>query len=261
MLGQIPDYFIIKFSRGCPNRCSYCAVPFLEGHTLRYRSLEDVVDEISEKVQKFGIKKVVFWESNILYNAKKHFELLLDLIIKRNLNIVIDFPEGFSPGLLYEELLYKMMLAGVKNIRLALESISDDTLTNRFKKKTKFSHFVKASKIIKKVFLSDSVFVYIMAGMPRQRTKEVEETVKSVLNFGFIPYLMPFTPIPRTKEYNIFFRLIKNKRLEQLHPMLWPCVDKSSEYSLLSDMHMKCLKLVENLMEVDYPQCKSVFHL
>lgn len=241
LLGDVPSHIVLKTSRGCPGRCSYCAVSFLEGSKMRYRSPVDVVEEIEEKIKNFNIREIIFWESNILLNSKEHLEPLLDLIIKKGLKLSLKFPEGFNPEFLTHELLVKMKLAGVVLLALSLETSSEALATERFRSVHKLASFREKAKIIKK--LNIDCVGFVMAGMPGQDFGSVKKTVDDVLNAGIIPLIMPFTPIPGTKEYEDCFESIAEKGLEDLHPYLWPCVDDSVLYDNLCRLHARCLRM------------------
>lgn len=261
LLEAPPNYLIIKFSRGCPYNCSFCAVSLLEGQNMRYRPPRDVAEEICEKIDRFGIRKVVFWESNALYRATEHLEPLLDLIIKKRIRLEIEFPEGFSPALLWDGLLDKLQAAGLRVLSLALETTNDHTLAYRMKKKSRFSHFKKLARLIKKKWADKFItFAYIMAGLPEQDMEEVEISVKRVLDFGILPYIMPFTPIPQTQEYMNHVDLVKHKSLEQLHPLLWPCVNDRSTYESLTHIHSACMDLLTKFIEDMKKNSKDLSH-
>lgn len=250
LLEEPPNYLIVKFSRGCPYNCSFCAVSLLEGHKMRYRAPADIVEEIGEKIERFKIRKVVFWESNVLYKARHHLESLLDLMIKRKMRLEIEFPEGFSPVLLDETILDKLQAAGLKILSLALETSNDKTLIHRMKKMSRFKDFQKIAQLIKKKWADKLVtLAYIMAGLPQQEIEEVETSVKHVVDLGILPYIMPFTPIPKTQEYALHFDIIRHKSLEQLHPLLWPCVNDNLTYHSLTHIHTTCLDLLIKFIE------------
>ena len=242
LLEDVPNYIVLKTSRGCPGKCSYCSVSLLEGASMRYRPPEDVVAEIEEKAKSFNIREIVFWESNILLNPKEHLELLLDLIIKKGLKLSLRFPEGFNPELLTYELLVKMKSAGVVHLALSLETSSKSIAMERFRSNHKLVSFREKAKIIKA--LNIDCVGFAMAGMPGQDIRSIRTTVEDILDSGIAPLIMPFTPIPGTKEYEDCFESIAQKGLEDLHPYLWPCVDDSILYDNLCKLHSKCLRLI-----------------
>ncbi len=218
-----PSYMVLKSTRGCPNRCSYCAVSDLEGRCMRYRDPEDIVDEIETLWRVHGIEEFHFWESNLLVNAKKHFEKILDMIIERKIKIRFSTPEGLQPNLITAELAKKMKAAGMTNVNLPLETVDDDMSKNRFNRASHLSSFVKAVGYMRDAgFDQKDIKVFILAGMPEQGIESVIDSMIFVMELGLRIKIMPFTPIPGTAEYEKFKHLIKGKDLEDLHPFLFP---------------------------------------
>lgn len=211
---------------------------------MRYRSPEDVVDEIEEVVNNFNIRKIVFWESNILLNAQTHFECLLDLIIERKLNLYLEFPEGFNPVLLTDKLLYKMKWAGVSYLSLSLETNNRQMATKRFQSVDKLSSFKRCAASLKS--LKVNVMAFVLAGLPGQDSQDVRSAVVDVLHAGVRPLIMPFTPIPGTREYERCYKLIASKGLEELHPLLWPCVESRDQYDFLCKLHGQCWDVIKS---------------
>lgn len=82
-------------SRGCPFNCSYCSTPpFLSFQICkkwRARSPKNVVDEISDLNNTFGIRVIVFNDDNFIgpdtLYGKERAEEIARLIIERGLNI------------------------------------------------------------------------------------------------------------------------------------------------------------------------------
>lgn len=238
LLEKKTKYAVIKSTRGCPNRCSYCAVHVLEGNKMRYRSPETVVKEIQDKMQRFGIKKFILWESNVLINAEQHLEKILNLVIKKNLKIQLDFPEGLQPSLVYPRLIKKMKMAGVKQFRLSLESADKNLCEKRFHRKSSVKDLERAVKMIKKEgFSRKDITVFILAGMPNQSLESIIGSLVKVWEFGCIPQIMPFTPIPQTEEYKRYYHIIKDRGLEDLHPLLWPFANKNLTVKELKEIY------------------------
>ncbi|RJO64353.1 MAG: radical SAM protein [Candidatus Omnitrophota bacterium] len=221
-------YAIIKTTRGCCNNCSYCAVPKVEGKIITHRPIGDVIAELQLRVSS-GIRKIVFWESNILQDAKQYFEKLLDRIIELELDLSIQIPEGFDPRLIYPEIIRKLRLSGVSYIGLALES-SDSNLQHRFHKKLKLSYFEKVVKLFKEegyfchktMRYENDIWLFVLIGLPEQSLKSILLTLIDVWKLGCLPVVLPYTPIPGTEEYVNYRHLIKGRDLEELAPSLMP---------------------------------------
>ena len=56
---------VIKVSRGCPFHCFFCLATPVSGKKVRMRSVDNIVAEIKECVEKYNIKNFLFW-SDIL---------------------------------------------------------------------------------------------------------------------------------------------------------------------------------------------------
>ncbi len=78
-------YGLIQTSRGCPFNCEFCYSSKYNGHIIRRRPVEEVLDEIETIKQ----KKIFFVDDNLFGYSNNDFEYtsnLLEGIIKRGIN-------------------------------------------------------------------------------------------------------------------------------------------------------------------------------
>jgi len=73
-------------SRGCYNRCIYC-FHVNEVRKIRYRSSQNLLDEIEYCVKKYNVKEIRFFDDNFCGNYERVMELC-DLIIQKNFSLV-----------------------------------------------------------------------------------------------------------------------------------------------------------------------------
>lgn len=73
-------------SRGCPYECNFCVSPAIWKRKVRFRSAENIVDEIENIVKTVGVKGFHFWDDNLLLKPKI-IERICNLILERNLDI------------------------------------------------------------------------------------------------------------------------------------------------------------------------------
>lgn len=241
VLNYVPSYAIIKSTHGCPNNCSYCAVSILEGRKMRYRNLDGVMNDILEKYHVYGIKDFVFFESNLLVNMERHFLVLLDRIIESGIKIKLHCPEGFEISKVTKKVAEKMYKAGFRKINLALETVSDDML-KRFHKGNTISNFASAVKHLKDAGIK-SVRVFLLVGLPDQDIDSILKSYAYVWKHDCRLTFMPFTPIPKTAEYENYKERFSNRGLEELHPILLSCVgttmtlEEAYQLAIFQDSH------------------------
>lgn len=235
---RAPEYAIITSTRGCPFDCAYCAQRRLNKAGIRHRDPKDVVMEIEDKIDKFGIKEFAFYEDNLLVN-KSHFERILDLIITKDLHLRLYAPEGVNPSLLDQNILNKMRKSGFRKIHLGFESVNSDMWMKWDRKHEKIEHFENAIKMCEKAgfkLRTPEINAFILYGAPGEK---IEDIVSSILYVShkvgsIVPML--FTPVPGSKiyeQYNGYFQE-RHLSLEDLNGKLFPFAEhngyKVSDY-------------------------------
>ena len=106
-------------SRGCPIGCDYCPYPIGQGLPWRYRSAENVVDEIEHLVRDLGIQYILFRDPMFSLNQKRVMKICEEINsrgihVKWRCETRIDF--------LKEETLRAMAGAGCDGINFGVES-------------------------------------------------------------------------------------------------------------------------------------------
>ena len=76
--GYSPIFMVIETTRGCPNRCEFCAVPVIAGRKFRTRPLSDIERELTSMVKREG-EYIFIVDDNVMAqrpHATGLFELL-----------------------------------------------------------------------------------------------------------------------------------------------------------------------------------------
>jgi magnesium-protoporphyrin IX monomethyl ester (oxidative) cyclase len=208
-------------SRGCPYSCVFCSIKLHMGQKYRSHSPEYVIKLLRLCINKYGITNFHFEDDNLSFD-KRRFEAILDCIIKENLEIQWDTPNGVRVDSLNYNILEKMKQSGCKQITLAIESGNQRVLNEVIKKKTKLEYMIDIVKCCKKLKISANAFYVI--GFPGETISEMKDTTNLALklyrDYDLFPFLMVATPLYGTELYEICIRnhFIKgNPTLEELY--------------------------------------------
>ncbi|NVO02157.1 MAG: radical SAM protein [Bacteroidetes bacterium] len=126
----------VQASRGCPYQCEFCLVSQMFGRKVRFRDVDDVIEEIKN----LPIKKFLFVDDNLTINKKYAKELLAKLkplgyswSCQASLDLAKD-----------EELLKEMADAGCHYLLMGFESVNKDSLNETSKHQNKVAEYEEA---------------------------------------------------------------------------------------------------------------------
>jgi pyruvate-formate lyase-activating enzyme len=111
-------------SRGCTNRCQFCAEWNLFGSKFRVRSVENVVKDVETILEKHNPQYIAFGES-LVNDDLEYFEKLCDALIEKQFNVHFGthFRANITP-----ELARKAYKAGFNDAWVGFEAFSDEEL-------------------------------------------------------------------------------------------------------------------------------------
>lgn len=170
----------IHTSRGCPFLCVFCSNPSLHGRTVRFMSIERVVEDVRRMRDEFGMT-VLMVEDDHFFQDKERAKALLAALA--DLNIRLEFPNGVAVYAIDEEVAELFARAGVSAVALAVESGSDHVLNNIIKKPLKKKLIRPAVEALRKFNVRSHVF--IVAGLPGEEDEHRTETQEMLLENGF----------------------------------------------------------------------------
>ena len=162
----------ITSTRGCPYECTFCASPKIWSRTLRFRSPENVVDEIEYLVKNFGVKEIHFEDDNLTMK-RSHIEGICKEILKRDLKISWATPNGIRADRIDKELLSLMKKSGCYYVVFGIESANQYILDN-VKKHEKLEQVEKAIIWCNKLgLMTQGFFIF---GLPGETKKSIENS-------------------------------------------------------------------------------------
>jgi radical SAM superfamily enzyme YgiQ (UPF0313 family) len=196
---------VVEASRGCPYKCTFCAIHNFYRHTYRHRSVPHIMQELRQ-VRK-TCRTVYFIDDNFVANTR-HVARLCDAIIKERLNMLLLTTTRADTVINHPELFKKMAEAGFILVFIGLENFSNKSLKN-LKKQLSFQQITSAIKI-----LHDLGFLIqgnVILGASFSDTEaDLERTIKiSKLLEVDIPTFSLLTPLPGTE----LMQEVKEKQL------------------------------------------------
>lgn len=188
----------IVTNRGCPHSCIYCLAPVVSGKKNRYRSTDNVVAELQECVNKYGIRNFLF-RSDLFTQNKKWVIELCQKIIESGLKI--NWASNSRVDCINREMLDWMKKAGCWIIAFGVESGNEKTL-ELIKKKATVDQAREAVKLCRAAGVKSSV--YLLMGLPWDTPETLEDNVQFAKeiqpDFVEIFYTYPF---PGTELHKI----------------------------------------------------------
>jgi radical SAM superfamily enzyme YgiQ (UPF0313 family) len=187
----------IVTNRGCPFSCSYCLANQVSGKLNRYRSVENVMGELRECVQKHGIRNFLFRSDLFTQNRKWVIELC-DRIVEEKLNI--SWASNSRVDTVNPDVLAAMKRAGCWLIAFGVEKGSNEAL-EAIQKKATVEQAREALRMTREAGIRRSI--YILVGLPNDTRQTIEQDIEFAKELDpdfleiFYPYPFPGTPLYR----------------------------------------------------------------
>ena len=157
-------------SRGCPYKCAMCHKG-IWGNKLRFRSAENVVEEILLCVEKFKIKEIYMYDDTFTINKKRTLEICRQA---REEKIDIRWDIVTRVNTVDRDIIEALHEAGCRKIRFGVES-GEQRILDRMKKGITLEQARKAFKICHEIGME--THAYFMIGYPGETKSTVEKTI------------------------------------------------------------------------------------
>jgi len=169
-------YATLISSRGCPYQCSFCSTRAIAGQNFRPRSAENVLAEIDQLVQDYGVREINILDDNFTLDPVR-VEKICRLLIKRNYDLVLKNGNGVRIDRLTYPLLALMKKAGWYSLAFGIESADQQILdkNNKGLKLEKVRQVVRWCQLIGLETLG-----FFIIGLPG----ETPVTITKTINFA-----------------------------------------------------------------------------
>ena len=183
---------VVLSSRGCPEKCTFCAAPVVSGSWWRFRTPEDMVAEVKYWYDK-GYRRVEYLDDNFTLDQNRAAKFC-DLIIANNFKgLILNVPQGIRADRVNKELLRKMKDAKFEAIIYGVE-VGNERMLKILRKGESLETIENA--IRDAIDVGFDVHLNMMIGFPDQTVQDVEDTFDFALKYpirwasfnNFVPY-------------------------------------------------------------------------
>ncbi len=186
-------------SRGCPQKCTFCAVHHINSRKWRGRSAQNVVEELEILKREYHIDSIAFEDDNLTADRKRMREICR-LILEKDLKFTWCTPNGVAIDTLDRELLKLMKESGCAMLNLAVESGDEHILRDVMQKRLILDHVREIAYMCRELGIAANA--YFVIGMPG----ETENSLQRSLDFAVSLPLKSIgvfiaTPFPGTELY------------------------------------------------------------
>lgn len=184
-------------SRGCPFNCSFCYnhamrnLYHYKGKYVRWRSIENLINEIKALNERHRIHQVMFVDS--IFNLNKKW--FISFLEKYKNEVSIPFSCNVRADTIDEETVKKVKETGLcASLRFAIETGNDVLRNGLLKKNLTNEQIINATALCKKYDIP--VVLFSMFGLPGETLENAYETVNLcqtikplvASNYVFLPY-------------------------------------------------------------------------
>lgn len=185
-------------SRGCPNRCIFCAGHINYGNKLRFRSFENIAAEIAECIKKYGTNHISIEDDTFTINRELVGKLCGFLSEKKmtwNCNARVNTVDY--------EMLKLMAASGCRKISFGVESGNPEIL-KKIKKGITIPAVIKAVSDAKKAGVRFVECTFMIGSHVDETPETVNDTIKLI--YELMPDFIAVSimcPYPGTEIYDI----------------------------------------------------------
>lgn len=198
-------------SRGCPNHCIFCAGHINYCYTLRFRSYENIVEEIESLRRNYKVNHISIEDDTFTINKELVSQLCAYFKKKR-----ISWNCNSRVNTVNYELLKNMKESGCKKVSFGVETGSP-RIARLIKKNITLGQVRQAFKWARRAGIRYVEGTFILGSHPDETLHDIRMTEKLI--FELMPDFIAVSiicPFPGTE---IFSMMVKNKQLQE--PMDW----------------------------------------
>ncbi len=168
----------IQTKRGCPYGCSFCLYTYIEGKRVYYRDPEDVVDEIRQYQERWGVRNFWFADAQFIPGVKAVPEAVSLLKALRDSNLGITWSGYIRTSLISMEMAKLMVESGMGDLEVAITSGSQEILDS-LKMGFKLEGLMEGCRNLKEAGYKGKIILNYSLNAPGETPESLAEAVAS----------------------------------------------------------------------------------
>ncbi|HWQ95960.1 MAG TPA: radical SAM protein [Candidatus Methylomirabilis sp.] len=183
-------------SRGCNYRCNFCQR--LE-KGIRFRSVENIIEELKRYVRDYRINYVVFWDELFMFSEKRVAEITGAIL---NENIKINYWCTGRMNIVNPKILKMLKESGCTYIDYGIEQFDNNSLQKMNKKQTE-EQIINGIELTKKAGINIAFnIIFGNVGDTRESLQKSVDLLKKYNDYGQLRVIRPVTPYPGSPLYD-----------------------------------------------------------
>lgn len=204
-LDDVGQLAYLSTSRGCPATCNFCNTPEFWGSSIRFRSPEAVLQEMSLLRARHGLTYFSFRDDTFTANRGRILNLM-ELIQGSGLHPIWNCQSRVN--LVDEDRLVAMKRAGCEFMQFGVEHASERVLA-LLDKGTNMRQARSALSLVRKVGLN--LGIYLITGIPGETWEDVEESAAFIREVR--PHDVQISPLALYPGTRLFDRYREEGRI------------------------------------------------
>lgn len=212
-------------SRGCPYGCTFCSVRAHMGRRLRAHSIPVVIQHLTYLKEKYGVRHIHF-EDDIINLPEQRMRDILSAMIKQNLQLTWDTPNGLRAEGIDKEMLDLAKRSGCIYLIMGVESGDQHVVKKVIKKALDLSIVEQAARNSHENGVDMGAFFIL--GFTEETKQDLDTTVNFALRmktqYGVATHVHLLTPVIGTELY------LKAQREQQIPPQTYDPLETLNYY-------------------------------
>jgi len=187
-------HYFIQASRGCPFSCKFCMNP--NGKSVRHRTAESIIAEISDLASKHGAKKITYGDEIFTVDLPWVKDLVREKI-KHNVHKMVEWKATTHVRFLDDELCELMKASNCSGVGLGIETGSEEHL-KKVGKGTTMEMMLSARECAKRANLWVETFAIL--GQIDETPESLRDTINLIVRLNpELPIFGIMVPYPGTE--------------------------------------------------------------